>query len=112
MNKEIKTWLFDIKTSIEEIESYFKDGGKKYELFVNDIRTKRAVERNLEIIGEAVYRILNKDDSIKITNARKIVDNRNRIIHGYNSVSDNVIWGILIRHIPKLKEEIIKLLNN
>ena len=112
MDKEIKTWLFDIKTSIEENESYFRDSGKKYELFVNDIRTKRAVERNLEIIGEAVNRILDKDDSVKITNARKIVDNRNRIIHGYNSVSDNVIWGILIRYIPKLKEEVIKLLNN
>ena len=39
----------------------------------------------------------------------KIVDTRNRIIHGYDSVSDDVIWGILIRHIPILQTEIQQL---
>ena len=112
MDNEILTWLFDIKLSIEEIESYFSDGERKYELFINDLRTKRAVERNLEIIGEALKRILDKDDSIRITNARKIVDTRNRIIHGYDSVSDDVIWGIIIRHLPELKKEINELMDD
>ena len=40
---------------------------------------------------------------IEITNSRKIVDVRNRIIHGYDSVSDEIIWGIVIRHLPVLK---------
>jgi uncharacterized protein with HEPN domain len=112
MDNEILTWLFDIKSSIEEIESYFGDGERKYELFINDFKTKRAVERNLEIIGEALKRILDKDDSIRITNARKIVDTRNRIVHGYDSVSDDVIWGIIIRHLPELKKEINKLMDD
>ena len=70
------------------------------------------MERNLEIIGEALKRILDKDDSIRITNARKIVDTRNRIIHGYDSVSDDVIWGIIIRHLPELKKEINELMDD
>lgn len=74
--------------------------------------TKRAVERNLEIIGEALKRILGKDDFIRMKNARKIVDTRNRIIHGYDSVSDDVIWGIIVRHLPELKKEINELMDD
>ncbi len=57
-------------------------------------------------------RIIEKDASFELTNARKIVDTRNRIIHGYDSVSDEIIWGIIIRHLPKLKEEISILMNS
>jgi uncharacterized protein with HEPN domain len=74
------------------------------------LRTKRAVERNIEIIGEALSRILNRDKTIIITNSRKIVDTRNRIIHGYDSVSDDIIWGIIINHLAILKAEIEELL--
>ena len=70
------------------------------------MRTKRAVERNIEIIGEALSRILKRNETIVISNSRKIVDTRNRIIHGYDSVSDDVIWGIVIRHLPILQVEI------
>lgn len=51
-------------------------------------------------------RILKKDNTIAISNSRKLVDVRNRIIHGYDSVSDEVIWGILIKHLPILREEV------
>jgi uncharacterized protein with HEPN domain len=53
MDNYIKTWLFDIIKSIEEIDSYFP-ASKKFDIYTNDIRTKRAVERNIEIIGEAM----------------------------------------------------------
>ena len=56
-------------------------------------------------------RILNKDTTIAFSNARKIVDTRNRIIHGYDTVSDDIIWSIVIKHIPTLEPEIQKLLN-
>jgi len=56
-------------------------------------------------------RILNKDTTIAFSNARKIVDTRNRIIHGYDTVSDDIIWSIVIKHIPILEPEIQKLLN-
>ena len=110
MDNNIKTWLFDILSSINEIESYFIDRPKEFKVYENDVRTKRAVERNIEIIGEAMNRILKEDSEIIISNSRKIVDVRNRIIHGYDSVSDDVIWGIVIRHLPILQKEVEKML--
>lgn len=110
MDNEIKTWLFDILSSINEIESYYVETPKIFEVFQNDLRTKRAVERNIEIIGEAMSRILKVESEIEISNSRKIVDVRNRIIHGYDSVSDDVIWGIVIRNLPILQKEVEELL--
>lgn len=110
MDNSIKTWLYDILGSINEIESYFVDIPKLFEVYQNDLRTKRAVERNIEIIGEAMSRILKEDNYIEISNSRKIVDVRNRIIHGYDSVSDDVIWGIVIKNLPVLQNEVEVLL--
>ena len=110
MDNDIKAWLYDILNAIMEIESFFNDSKKEFAKYKNDLRTKRAVERNIEIIGEALSRILKSDETILISNSRKIVDTRNRIIHGYDSVSDDVIWGIVIRHLPILQTEIQDLL--
>jgi len=110
MDNNIKTWLYDILCSINEIESYYIDTPKIFEIYQTDLRTKRAVERNIEIIGEAMNRILKLDSEIVISNSRKIVDVRNRIIHGYDSVSDDVIWGIVIRNLPVLQKEVEELL--
>jgi uncharacterized protein with HEPN domain len=110
MDDDIKTWLFDILVAIEEIESFFCDKPKLYSDYCNDLRTKSAVERNMEIIGEAMKRITKLNACIEISNARKIIDVRNRIIHGYDSVSDETIWGIVVKHLPVLKTEINHLL--
>ena len=112
MDNEIKTWLYDILQSINEIDSYYENKPKVYKEYLNDIRTKRAIERNLEIIGEAVNRILKRDNRFKIENAQKIIGTRNRIIHGYDSVSDDMIWSIVINHLPKLKTEVSKFLED
>jgi uncharacterized protein with HEPN domain len=111
MDNTIKTWLYDILNSINEIESYFTETPKMFEIYQNDLKTKRAVERNIEIIGEAMSRIIKVNSEIKISNSRKIVDVRNRIIHGYDSVSDDVIWGIVIKNLPVLQKEVEILLN-
>ena len=66
----------------------------------------------MEIIGEAMSRILKQNTSLQISNSRKLVDVRNRIIHGYHSVSDEIIWGIVIRHLPVLQTEIENLLGD
>ena len=111
MDREIKTWLYDILQAINEIEGYYENKSMIYEEYLKDIKTKRAIERDLEIIGEAVYRILKKDKSFSLTNAEKIIATRNRIIHGYDSVSDHMIWSIVINHLPKLKAEVNKLIS-
>ena len=66
--------------------------------------------RELEIIGEAINRILKINPDIEITEARRIVDLRNWVIHGYDKVDDVIIWGIISRDIPKLKEQVEELL--
>ncbi len=109
MDDNIKTWLKDIEFAIDEIHSFIPEP-KTFSDFQKDLRTKRAIERNIEIIGEAFSRIIKIDPEIKITNIRKIIDTRNRIIHGYDTVSDDIIWGIVIRHIPLLEQEIKSLL--
>lgn len=110
MNIEVKTWLYDILNAIHEIESFLADRPKDFSLYQKDIKTKRAVERNIEIIGEAMNRILASNAEIVLSNSRKIVDTRNRIIHGYDTVSDEIIWSIAIKHLPILKAEIEQLL--
>lgn len=106
MDREIKTWLYDILNAIEEIEQFLPQGQRIFEVYKDDLKTKRAVERNLEIIGEATNRILNKDSNFKISHSRKVISLRNRIIHGYDVISDELIWGIVINDLPKLKSEI------
>jgi uncharacterized protein with HEPN domain len=110
MDSDIQTWLYDILQSISEIDSYFEGKPKRFDDYVKDIKTKRAVERNFEIIGEAVNRILRKDVNFYIEHAQRIIGTRNRIAHGYDKVSDDLIWSIVINHLPRLKVEILSLL--
>jgi uncharacterized protein with HEPN domain len=102
--------VYDILSSINEIDGYYDDRPRIFEEYVSDVKTKRAVERNLGIIGEAANRILKKDKGFKLENAGKIIGTRNRIIHGYDKISDDLIWSIVIKHLPKLKEQVVELL--
>jgi uncharacterized protein with HEPN domain len=111
MNEKILKYLYDIQLSITEIDSFFENGEKKYGVYKNSTLIKRAIERDMEIIGEAMGRILKEDTDFNITNAKRIVGLRNQIIHGYDSISDENIWAIVINHLPKLKIEVDTLIN-
>jgi uncharacterized protein with HEPN domain len=111
MNEKILKYLYDVKMAIDEIDSFFIDNEKRFEAYQKNILLKRAIERNLEIIGEAIKRILAADPLFPINNAKNIVGLRNQIIHAYDSISDENIWGILVNHLPKLKTEINSLIN-
>ncbi|MDD2799683.1 MAG: DUF86 domain-containing protein [Bacteroidales bacterium] len=110
MAEKVLKYLYDIKFAIDEIDSFFENRPKRFEDYAVDILLKRGIERNLEIIGEAMNRILRENPEINIANAKRIVGLRNQIIHGYDSVSDENIWGVVIRHLPQLKEEINNLI--
>lgn len=105
-----KKHLQDILNAIRDIETFFDGQPKQFENFCHDLRLQRAVERCIEIIGEAMNRILKENKEIVITNARKIVDARNYIIHGYDSLSVDILWSIIINHLPILEEEVKHLL--
>lgn len=111
MDERILKWLFDIKLSIAEIDSYAEIHENDFFKYRQNLMLKRAVERNLEIIGEAINRIITRDLSYeeKITNAKAIIGLRNHVIHSYDNVSDENIWAILINHLPKLKLEVNRL---
>jgi uncharacterized protein with HEPN domain len=111
MKREIKKYLYDIKVSIESIYEYLGDKRDFSEYQQNKL-LRRGIEREIEIIGEATNRILKLEEGIKIENARQIVDTRNWVIHGYDKVDDVVVWGIISNHLPKLKEEIDRLLED
>ena len=105
MNVRIKSSLLDIYQSIDEIFLFLGDR-RDFIAYQNDLKTKKAVERNLEIIGEAVNRILKEEPNFVIDQAKSIIGTRNRIINSYDNISDEVIWTIVVRDLPKLKAQV------
>jgi uncharacterized protein with HEPN domain len=106
---DIRACLKDIEQSIAEIYDFLPEKRNFFE-FQKDLKTRKAIERNIEIIGEAMDRILKTDPTFPISDSRKIVDTRNRIIHGYDSVSEDIIWLIVNRNLPILEKQVKELL--
>ncbi len=108
MDERILKWLYDIKFAIAEIDAYFDQREKNFFEYRKNTMLKRAIERDLEIIGEAVNRIIKRDSTYKtiISEATAIVGLRNQVMHAYDNISDENIWSVLINHLPKLKIEI------
>jgi uncharacterized protein with HEPN domain len=109
MDIKIQIWLLDIKVCIEEIFDFLGDR-RDFIAYQNDKMKKKAIERNLEIIGEAVNRIIKVDANFPLDNAKNIIGTRNRIIHSYDNISDEVIWTIIVRELPLLKKKVDELI--
>lgn len=110
MDKKLRDkYLNDILGSIEQIESYFDSFPRRFDVYCTTSILQRAIQMNISIIGEATNKLLKIAPDIPITKARKIVDTRNYIIHGYDSVSHDMVWSIVINHLPLLKKEIIEI---
>ena len=105
MNDEIQKYLFDIHESICSIETYLGDQ-RNFFVYKENKMLRRAVEREFEIIGEAMSRIVKLIPDIPISEKHRIIGMRNRVIHGYDKIDDEIIWGTIIRHLPNLKIEI------
>lgn len=110
MDKRVKKYLEDMLVAISEIEMAGDRFGRQYETFEKDVIFRKFVERNIEILGEAMNRILKINSEIKISSARKVVDTRNYVIHAYDSLKSDILWAIVINHLPLLKSEIVQLL--
>ncbi len=101
----VNKYLYDIKQYSDEIYIHLKDINN-FEDYKNNLTVKRAVERCLEIIGEAMNNLLTIDPDINITGKRQIIALRNKIIHGYDKVSDQVIWNIVKENLTILNKEV------
>jgi len=104
-NDDILKLLFDIKEAINSIDEHL-EFKRDFNIFMTNKTIRRAVERELEIIGEAVNRLLKLNSEIEISYSRIIVDLRNKVIHAYDSVDYNIIWRIICKDIPVLQQQI------
>jgi uncharacterized protein with HEPN domain len=105
-----KKLLLDVRDAGESILQ--NTAGKTLAEYSANRFFRRAVEREFEIIGEALKRLAQLDPptAASVSELRQIVDFRNRIIHGYDTVDDAVVWGVIEAHLPILVKEVGALL--
>ena len=86
--------------------------GRTFQEYSNDALLQSGVERQFEIIGEALNQALRFDPSlaVRISDSRRIIAFRNLLIHAYGSVSDEVVWGIVETNLPNLRLEVTAIL--
>lgn len=100
-----KKLLADIVTAINNIDLHL-EGKRVFSEFALNITKRRVVERELEIVGEAVNNLLKIDPDISLTSARKIVNLRNRVIHAYDNLDEIILWKVIMKDIPVLADEV------
>ena len=104
-HKSLK-YILDIESVIAEIEEIKIRTKNNFDEYRSDFLMKRATERDLEIIGEAIRKLIEINPNIQIGNSQKIIGLRNLISHAYDTVDDELIWGSIQKNIPDLKIEI------
>ena len=108
MSNRVNKYLFDMKVAMESIGEFVAD--IDFERFKASKLIRSAVERQLEIIGESVKRIERTGEIVPIENAKQIVAFRNILVHEYERLEEEIVWMIVKKNVPKLLEEINRLL--
>lgn len=110
MNNQARKLLFDVAESGRSIRDWCQH--RTFAEYQADRQLRRAVEREFEIIGEALNRLRHTDPvtADRVDQLSRIVRFRNRIIHGYDTVDDATVWGIIDRHLPELIAQVERLL--
>ena len=110
MDNRIRKYLSDILAAISAIESFCSTRPLQFKVFCDDIFFRSALQWQIAVIGEAMNHILKIEPNISITSARRIVNMRNYLIHGYDSLREDLIWSVVINHLPLLKKEVTDLI--
>ena len=111
VSREEKKLLKDIQDAILSIDEHL-EGKRIFSQYLNNKTKRRATERELEIIGEAAGSLLKISPHILLSHARLVVDLRNRVIHAYDAIDNEIIWKIIMKDIPLLHNEVNALLND
>jgi uncharacterized protein with HEPN domain len=110
MEREAKKLLLDVLTSCRAIQEF--TAGKSLPEYEKSRLLRSATEREFEVIGEALNRLdkFAPDIAAKISSKERIISFRNRIIHGYDSVDDVIVWSVIQNSLPALCGEVEKLI--
>ena len=110
MQIDAKKFLYDIREAIDLLTEF--TNGKTFDDYMHDAMLRAAVERELQIIGEAITQVARVDPQTvaKITEFRRIIAFRNILIHGYADVDNTLVWDVVEAKLPLLKTEIEELL--
>lgn len=111
MNGETRKNLIDILQAAEEIQIFTH--GMDFKAYQNSPITQRAVERDFEIIGEALNRIRQIDTELieKVSGYHRIIGFRNILIHGYDIIDEMIVWKAVEKHLPILVKEVKEILD-
>ncbi len=110
MRLESKKVLEDVRRAAALIAQFV--AGKELSDYAADALLRSAVERQFEIIGEALNRLAKADPAAadRITHTARIIAFRNILIHGYDLVDHEVVWDVIETHLPVLREQVACLL--
>jgi len=110
MRLEVRKYLHDMQRAAETLDDF--TSGKSFEDYQSDVLLRSAVERQFEIIGEAMSRLAKIDPEVtaQISDFRRIIAFRNILIHGYAEIDDRIVWGVLVRNLPPLRKDVGDLL--
>jgi len=110
MQLESKKYLFDTKQAAGLLADFTR--GKSFADFQGDPMLRSAVERQFEIIGEALTKLakVDQETATLVSEHRRIIAFRNILIHGYAQIDDRLVWGVLDSKLPTLSQEVKKLL--
>ena len=110
MDNRAKKLLFDVLDSGRSIRQWCSS--RSFAAYEQDRQLRRAVEREFEIIGEALSRLIQAapGTAARIDELHRIIGFRNRIIHGYDAIDDAAVWGVVDSHLPRLVAEVETLL--
>ncbi|MCB0839750.1 MAG: DUF86 domain-containing protein [Bacteroidetes bacterium] len=109
MTRNAKKYLYDIDKCIDNIFKIHLDGISNIKDFKQDITAIRAIEREIEIIGEALYRLRQMQVELSLTDS--IINKRNTIAHQYDATKEENLWSFVFHDLPSLNQEVAQLLN-
>jgi uncharacterized protein with HEPN domain len=112
MRRRILKLLEDMREAGRSIRAY--TANRTEDQYLADKQLRRSVEREFEIIGEALRRLKTEDSALfgRISHSQRILDFRNVLAHGYDAVSDNQVWLIVTEFLPAFSAEIQGLIDD
>jgi len=114
MDSYVRDLLSDIVRSIDEIHEFTNGlAVEDFKLYLSNKMMRRAIERDLIIIGEAMHDIVKVDHTrvMRIKNSRRVIELRNDVVHSYDDLANEIIWQFIWTELPYLRKEVSHILD-